>query len=42
MSKGGMDTFALVMNYLNDIWTPRHATIRLFEVHETTSSAMAL
>jgi hypothetical protein len=34
MSKGGMDTFALVINYLNDFWTPMHATIGLFKVHE--------
>jgi len=42
MSKSEVDTFALVMNYLNDIWTPKHATIGLFEVHETTGSAMTL
>jgi hypothetical protein len=34
MSKGGMDTFALVINYLNDSWTPMHVTIGLFKVHE--------
>jgi hypothetical protein len=32
MSKGGVDRFAFVMNYLNDTWIPRHAIIRLFEV----------
>ncbi len=29
-----MDTFALVINYLNDSWTPMHVTIGLFKVHE--------
>jgi hypothetical protein len=42
MSKGGVDTFALVMSYLNNTWTPRHATIGLFDVHEITDSAMVL
>jgi hypothetical protein len=42
MSEGGVDTFALVMNYLNDTWTPMHATIKLFEIHEIIGSAMAL
>jgi len=42
MLKGGVHTFALVMSYLNDTWTPRHATIRLFDAHEITGSAMVL
>ncbi len=42
MLKGGVHTFALVMSYLNDTWTPKHATIGLFDVHEITSSAMVL
>jgi hypothetical protein len=44
MFRGGVhvDTFVSVINYLNDVWTPRHATIGLFEVHETSGSAMAL
>jgi hypothetical protein len=36
-----MDTFALIINYLNDYLTPMHATIGLFEVHETTWLSMA-
>jgi hypothetical protein len=36
MFKGDMDTFALIINYLNDSCTPMQATIGLFEVHETT------
>jgi hypothetical protein len=42
MSRDGLDTFASVINYLNEAWTPRHATISLFEVHETSGGAMAL
>jgi len=32
----------LVVNYLDEGWTPRHVIVRLFEMHETTSSTMAL
>ncbi len=42
MFKSDMDTFALIINYLNDFCTPMHATIDLFEVHETTKLSMAL
>jgi hypothetical protein len=42
MFKGGIDTFVSMINYLDETWTSRHATIVLFEVHETSSSAMAL
>jgi hypothetical protein len=42
MLKSGIDTFVLMINYLDETWTPRHATIVLFEVHETSSNAMAL
>jgi len=41
MSRGSMDTFALIIDYLNDLWTPMHATIGLFDVHETTWLSMA-
>ncbi len=40
--KGDMDTFGLIINYLTDLYTPMHATIGLFEVHETTKLSMAL
>jgi hypothetical protein len=40
MSRGGVDTFALVINYLNESWMPQHVTIGLFEVHETTRFSM--
>jgi hypothetical protein len=39
MSKGGVDTFVLVINYLNESWMPQHVTIGLFEVHETTMAS---
>jgi len=42
MSRAGVDTFALMINYLDETCTPRHANVGLFEVHETISSAMVL
>jgi len=36
-----MDTFALIIDYLNDSWTPMHVIIGLFEVHETKWLSMA-
>jgi len=35
MSKGSINTFVLVINYLDEAWTSRHAIVRLFELHET-------
>jgi hypothetical protein len=40
-SKGGMDTFAFVINYLNELWTPMHVIVGLFEMHDTTWISMA-
>ncbi len=40
MFRGGMDTFALVINYLNESWMPQHVTIGIFEVHETFGLSM--
>jgi hypothetical protein len=42
MSKGGVDTFVLVINCLDDTWKPRHAIVGLFKVHGTIRNAMAL
>jgi hypothetical protein len=39
MPKGGIDTFALVIDYLDEAWTPRHVIINLFEVYETISGS---
>ncbi len=40
ISKGGMDTFALVTNYMKDFWTTMQATIGLFKIHENTMFSM--
>jgi hypothetical protein len=34
--------FTLVIIYLDETWTPRHATVGLFEVHETISTVVVL
>ncbi len=31
----GVDTFVLVINFLNDNWVPMHVIVELFEVNET-------
>ncbi len=36
-----MDTFAFVINYLNELWTPMHVIVGLFEMHDTTWISMA-
>jgi hypothetical protein len=41
MSKVDVDTFALVINYLNESWMPQHVTIGLFKVHETARFSIA-
>ncbi len=41
MSKGGIDTYVLVVHYLSKACELVHATIGLFEVNETTSLCMA-
>jgi hypothetical protein len=35
MFKGNVDTFVLVINYLNDSRIPQYVTIGLFHIHET-------
>ncbi len=42
MFKGGVNTFALVTICLEENLTLGHIIVGLFEVHETSSSAMAL
>jgi hypothetical protein len=34
-SYGEVDTFALVINFLNDNWVPLHISLGLFKVNET-------
>jgi hypothetical protein len=41
MSRGGVDTFDLVINHLNDSWIFMHVIIGLLEVHATTWVSMA-
>jgi hypothetical protein len=41
MSRGCIDTFILVINYLFKNWEPMHAIVDLFEINETTCSCMA-
>jgi len=38
MSHGNVDTFALDINFLSDMWISMHITMGLFEVNETTQS----
>ncbi len=41
MSKGAYDVFALVINFLNSDWQPKHVTIGLFETTNTIGQALA-
>jgi hypothetical protein len=42
MSIGGMDTFTMVTNYLDETWTLMHVIMGLFEVHKIISNATTL
>ncbi len=35
MSKGGVDTFVFVINYLIEAWEPMHVIVGLLKVNET-------
>jgi len=35
MSHNDVDTFALVINFLNHTWVPMHITMGLFEMNKT-------
>ncbi len=41
MSKGGVNTFALVINYLIKTWEPMHIVIEFFEVNEIIALCIA-
>jgi hypothetical protein len=41
MSKGTIDVFTLVINFLSSDWQPKHVTIGLFEATETIGQALA-
>ncbi len=42
MSRGGVDTFVLIVHFLNDKWEPCHVTIGFFYITNTSGSAMVL
>jgi hypothetical protein len=42
VSKGGVDTFVLIMHLLNDKWEPCHVTIEVLKITNTFGSAMIL
>jgi hypothetical protein len=42
MSRGGVNTFVLIMHILNDKWEPCYITLNFFEIVDTSRSAMVL
>jgi hypothetical protein len=42
MSRVGVDTFVMIVHFLNVQWEPCHITIGFFEILDITQSAMAL
>jgi hypothetical protein len=42
MFTAGVDTFVLIMHFLDDNWEPCHVTICFFEIVETFRNAMVL
>ncbi len=36
-----VDTFALVINFVNESWTPMHVIVDYYEMHDTTRLSMA-
>jgi hypothetical protein len=42
MSMGAYDVFALVVNFINVDWTPKHAMIKLFQAIETMKQTVVL
>jgi hypothetical protein len=41
MNQSGFDTFALVMNFIDDGWVPKHVTVSFFEAPNITSVTLA-
>jgi hypothetical protein len=41
MSHDEYDTFAMVVNFINNSWEPTHVTIEAFEMQNTTNATMA-
>jgi hypothetical protein len=42
MFRAGVNTFILIVHFLNDKWEPCHVTISFFEIVEIFRNAMAL
>jgi hypothetical protein len=42
MSRKGFDTFALVVNYIDEKWKICHIIINIFQVHETSQDNKVL
>jgi hypothetical protein len=42
MSREGIDTFILIVHFLNDKWEPCHVIVRFFETINTSGNAMAI
>jgi len=42
MSRGGIDTFVLIVHFLNDKWEPCYITMSFFKTTKTIRSALAL
>jgi len=40
MSRAGYDTFALIVNFIDNTWVPCHICIRLFETSNTSGAAL--
>jgi len=38
---GGHDTFAMVVNFINNLWEPTHVIVGIFEVHNIIGATMA-
>jgi hypothetical protein len=42
MSRGGVNTFVLIMYFLNDKWEPCYMTVRFFDIVDRSRNAMVL
>jgi hypothetical protein len=41
MFHGGHDTFAMVVDFINNLWEPTHVIVGIFEVHNIIGATMA-
>jgi hypothetical protein len=41
MSRGGHDTFVMVVIFINNLWEPTHVTLGIFKVHNIIVASMA-